>query len=77
MILFPLNQGLHASCPDTKFRKSTCKHKIALEISLQIRKKVEETKREQIIINPIEINGCKFCESDNIIKKGLRKNKNY
>lgn len=69
--------GFVCSCPDSKFRKFTCKHKIALEISLQIRKRVEETKKEQVIVNPVEINGCKFCESDNIIKKGLRKNKNY
>ncbi len=69
--------GFLCSCPDTRFRKSTCKHKIALEISLQIRKRVEEVKKEQVTINPVEINGCKFCESDNIIKKGLRKNKNY
>lgn len=69
--------GFVCSCPDSTFRKSICKHSIALEISLEIRKRVEEVKQKQVIINPVEINGCKFCESDNIIKKGLRKNKNY
>ncbi len=69
--------GFICSCPDSKFRKVTCKHCIGLEISLKIRKKVEETKQKQITINPVDISGCKFCESDNIIKKGLRKNKNY
>jgi len=69
--------GFVCSCPDAKFRKVICKHSIALEISLEIRKKVEETKQKQVTINPVEINGCKFCESNNIIKKGLRKNKNY
>src|SRR3989344_1359274 len=69
--------GFICSCPDSTFRKSICKHSIALEISLEIRKKVEEVKQKQVTINPIDVNGCKFCESNNIIKKGLRKNKNY
>jgi putative transposase len=69
--------GFLCSCPDSTFRKTICKHSIALEISLEIRKKVEEVKQKQVTINPIDISGCKFCESDNIIKKGLRKNKNY
>lgn len=71
--------GWICSCPDSTFRKSICKHSIALEISLEIRKIVDtqvETQK-QVVINPVEISGCKFCESDNIIKKGLRKNKNY
>jgi len=69
--------GFVCSCPDTKFRKTICKHCIALEISLEIRKIVELQTQKQVTIHPVEINGCKFCESDNIIKKGLRKNKNY
>lgn len=69
--------GFVCSCPDSTFRKTICKHSIALEISLEIRKKVKEVKQQQVTINPVEISGCKFCESDNIIKKGLRKNKNY
>jgi len=40
--------GFVCSCPDAKFRKVTCKHLIALEISLEIRKKVEETKQQQV-----------------------------
>ena len=69
--------GFVCSCPDSTFRKTLCKHSIALEISLEIRKKIEEVKQKQVTVNPIDVSGCKFCESDNIIKKGLRKNKNY
>ena len=69
--------GFICSCPDSKFRKTTCKHSISVEISQGVRKQIEQAKQKQVIINPVEINGCKFCESDNIIKKGLRKNKNY
>jgi len=69
--------GFICSCPDSKFRNTTCKHSISVEINQGIRKYIEEVKQQQVIINPVEINGCKFCESKNIIKKGLRKNKNY
>jgi transposase-like protein len=65
--------GFSCSCPDHQFRKVCCKHIHAVEISLEIRKKVEQ----QVIINPIENNNCKFCNSNNIIKKGIRKNTNY
>lgn len=61
--------GFICSCPDSKFRKTICKHSIALEISLEIRKQVEETKQKLVTINPVDVSGCKFCESDNIIKK--------
>jgi transposase-like protein len=65
--------GFSCSCPDQQFRKVCCKHIHAVEISLEIRKKVEQ----QITINPIEVKGCKFCHSNNIIRKGIRKNINY
>lgn len=68
--------GFVCSCPDSIFRKTICKHTIAIEISLEIRKKVE-AKQQEITINPVDVSGCRFCESQNIIKKGLRKNKNY
>ena len=64
--------GWICSCPDNTFRRICCKHIHSVEISLKIRKEVEK----QVILNPIENNCCKFCESEKIIKKGLRKNKN-
>lgn len=65
--------GFNCSCPDHIFRKVCCKHIHAVEISLQIRKEVESV----TIINQIDTNNCKFCNSTEIIKKGLRKNKTY
>ena len=65
--------GWYCSCEDNSFRKTCCKHIHAVEISLSIRKEVEN----QVVLNPIESDCCKFCESEKIIKKGLRKNKNH
>ena len=67
--------GFVCDCPSSRFRKTNCKHSISVEINQGIKKYTEETKQEGVIINPAEINGCKFYESENIIKKGLRKNK--
>lgn len=64
--------GLICSCEDHTFRKACCIHIHAVEFSLQIRKQVES-----MVINPIDTNCCKFCNSMDIIKKGLRKNKTY
>lgn len=63
--------GFSCNCKDYFFRKVCCKHIHAVEISLKLRKQVEN----QITINPIEINCCKFCNSDKITKKGIKKTK--
>ncbi|MDN5868284.1 MAG: DDE-type integrase/transposase/recombinase [Candidatus Nitrosocosmicus sp.] len=64
--------GWVCSCPDHMFRGVKCKHVYAVEFSLEIRKTVVEQIHK---IEPININGCKYCKSDSIIKCGLRKNK--
>ena len=64
--------GFVCDCPDHQWRKTKCKHIHAVEFSLQIRKQVQS-----VIINQVETDYCKFCNSTNIIKKGLRKNKTY
>jgi len=58
-------------CPDWQFRQVKCKHIWAVEISLRLRNKV----RESVVIQPIKINACLFCKSENIKKDGLRHNK--
>ena len=63
--------GWTCSCEDFSFRKAECKHIHAIEISLSIRKEV----KEQVIIQEISMDCCKFCNSDNIIKKGIKKTK--
>lgn len=64
--------GFVCDCPDNQWRKVKCKHIHAVEFSIQIRKQVQS-----VVINPIDTNCCKFCNSTDIIKKGLRKNQTY
>jgi len=52
------------------YRGVKCKHIYAVEISFSIRKQVEITK-----IEPIIIQACIFCKLTNIVKDGLRHNK--
>ncbi len=59
------------SCPDHIYREVKCKHIWACELSLKLRDKV----RENVVIQPITINACLYCESSNIVKNGLRHNK--
>lgn len=66
-----LESGWSCSCEDHYFKKTYCKHIHAVEISLSIRKEVEK----KITINEIDVDCCKFCNSDNIIKKGIKKTK--
>lgn len=56
-------------CPDNKFRAVKCKHIFAVEFSKSLR---EATRR----ITPIEnLSACIYCNSSNLMKYGLRKNK--
>jgi len=64
--------GFVCDCPDNQWRRAKCKHIHAVEFSQQIRRKVQS-----VIINQIDSNQCRFCNSTNIIKKGIRKNKTY
>jgi uncharacterized Zn finger protein len=63
--------GWVCSCPDHKFRGVKCKHVYAVEFSLVLREKV----KEEIIIQPITSLVCRYCNSENIVKKAIRKNK--
>jgi putative transposase len=63
--------GWLCSCPDQMFRGVTCKHIHAVEISFELRKKVSS----QIVIEPITINTCPQCKSEQIVKHGVRHNK--
>jgi transposase-like protein len=63
--------GWICSCPDHMYRGDTCKHIHAVEISLAIRKKVEN----ETIIQPLNIRLCPQCQSDQIVKHRIRHNK--
>jgi putative transposase len=63
--------GWICSCPDHMYRGVTCKHIHAVEISLAIREKVEN----EVAIQPLNISLCPQCQSDQIVKHGIRHNK--
>ena len=67
------NDSWICECPDHKFRRVCCKHIHAVEFSLKIRQEVRE--RNKVTIKPIEISECLFCQSQNIKKYGIRRNK--
>jgi transposase-like protein len=59
------------SCPDHIYRDVKCKHIWAVEFSLKLRAHV----RENVVIHPLTVNACIFCQSAGIVKDGLRHNK--
>ncbi|MDE2590453.1 MAG: SWIM zinc finger family protein, partial [Patescibacteria group bacterium] len=69
------NAGWVCECGDYRFRHICCKHIHAVEFSIRFRDQVREANK--VVIKPINISQCKFCTSQDIIKKGLRKNQNY
>ncbi len=64
--------GWNCSCPDFAFRQDKCKHIFAVELSLEIRRRIENAKR----IVPLDFQSCICCGSEDVIKHGIRKNKN-
>lgn len=66
--------GFVCDCPDNQWRKSKCKHIYAVEYSLKLRQQV---KKDSVTIQSITINSCLLCNSINIKKFGIRKNKHY
>src|SRR6185503_2065291 len=65
--------GWTCSCPDHKFRGVKCKHIFAVEFSRAVR----ETVKEQVIIKTISQLSCRYCNSEHIVKKAIRRNKLY
>src|SRR5690242_18508074 len=61
------------NCPDHTFRQVCCKHIHAVEFSIKIREEVKE--KTKLVINPVNVDSCIYCLSNNISKDGLRHNK--
>ena len=72
-IVSKTDNGLVCDCPDHTKRKSDCKH---IKTALELIRKNEGQKQTFRIMERSLIKVCKFCDSGNIIKKGLKKNKN-
>ena len=65
--------GLVCECPDHTYRKADCKHiKVVLDV---IRKNKGYKNAEFRIMERASLKLCKFCDSGNLIKKGVKKNK--
>ena len=63
--------GWKCDCLEDLHRGVKCKHIFAVEFSFAFREKV----REEIHIQPITSLNCKYCSSENVVKKALRDNK--
>jgi transposase-like protein len=59
------------SCPDHSYRAVKCKHIFAVEFS----RKIRQTVRESINIEPVVVSECAFCHSRNLKRFGVRHNK--
>ena len=62
-------RGWTCSCPDHQFRQVCCKHIHAVEISRKMREAVQES----VTVREVDLNRCKFCDSPDITRKGVRK----
>jgi transposase-like protein/predicted RNA-binding Zn-ribbon protein involved in translation (DUF1610 family) len=64
--------GWMCSCPDHIYRGVKCKHIFAVEFSSQIRKEVQIRRIEA----ETNVQACRFCGSNQILRAGIRHNKN-
>lgn len=65
-------KGLICECTDNKYRHSDCKHIHFVKSFLMKRR---DNNKDFIIMERSKLNLCKFYDSGNIIKKGIRRNK--
>ncbi len=63
--------GWNCSCPDFQFRGVKCKHAFAVELSLQIRRRIENARR----VVPLDYQSCLCCGSERVKRDGLLHNK--
>ena len=63
--------GFACSCPDHTYRSVKCKHIFAVEYSLKLHEEV----KANTVIAAVNVTACLFCNSNNIIKDGVRHNK--
>lgn len=66
-------KGWICSYPDHIYRHLCCKHIHAVEVSIELRKEIQK----DIVIEPVKIDSCPKCKSNNLVKHGVRHNKNY
>jgi transposase-like protein len=64
--------GWLCSCPDAMYRQERCKHIIAVHLSFIVRTIVAQ---EPVKIQPVSVKNCPSCNSEIIVKHGIRRNK--
>ncbi|MDA4124267.1 MAG: DDE-type integrase/transposase/recombinase [Thaumarchaeota archaeon] len=62
--------GWNCSCPDFAYRGLKCKHIFGVELSLQIRRRIENAKR----IVPLDYQSCLSCSSKRLVRDGILHN---
>jgi transposase-like protein/predicted nucleic acid-binding Zn finger protein len=70
--------GWICTCSDFNFRHAKvgdCKHIHGVEFSLKMREQVR--KENAVTIEQLNVSICTYCNSDKIIKRGIRHNDNY
>jgi transposase-like protein len=63
--------GWLCNCPDAMYRGVKCKHQFAVELSLQIRRRIENARR----VVPLDYQSCLRCGSEAIVKDGTLQTK--
>ncbi|HEV2119435.1 MAG TPA: DDE-type integrase/transposase/recombinase [Candidatus Bathyarchaeia archaeon] len=63
--------GWFCSCPDRAYRMIKCKHIRAVELSFIFRKIVSSA---PLVIEPVSVTHCPSCNSEKIVKHGVRHN---
>jgi transposase-like protein len=63
--------GWKCDCADHTNRGVKCKHIFTIEFSFALREQV----KKDIVIQPITSVVCRYCNSDSIVKKAIRRNK--
>ena len=70
-VVLSTEKGWNCSCPDFVYREQKCKHIFAVELSLELRRRIENAKR----IVPLDYQACLSCGSASIVKHGILHNK--
>ncbi len=68
-------KGWICTCADHTYRQVCCKHIHSIEFSIKLKQKIKEER--QTVIEALPINKCPKCQSENIVKHGIRHNKQY
>ena len=61
----------YCACSDFKYRRVKCKHIFAVELSLALRRRIENSR----VIEPLDLQSCLYCYSKSIVKHGIRHTK--